>query len=69
MCIRNNRKKISPVSNELTVHLGLFSSDKIVIPEELKKKLIAALHFDYPKSTKEGSAQNHQTLIFRDVEG
>ena len=61
-CIRNNQKKraplppseeTSPVFTKLTERFGLlFAADKIVIPDELKKRVVDALYFGRPGSTK-----------------
>ena len=57
ICLRNNRKErapenFSPVLSKVIERLGLFTGDKIVIPEELKKQVVEALHFGHPGSTK-----------------
>ena len=58
ICQRNNQRErapeeFSPVSIKLTERFCLqFAGDKIVIPEELQKQVVDALHFGHPGSTK-----------------
>ena len=57
-CLRNIQKErapeqFSPVLTNLTEQFGLlFAGDKMVVPEEIKKRVKDALHFGHPKSTK-----------------
>ena len=58
ICSQNNQKErapdeLCPVFTNLTKLIGqLIAGDKIVIPEELKKQVVDALHFIHPGSTK-----------------
>ena len=58
ICVCNKQrdragKKISPVYSKITQQFGwLFAGDKIVIPGELKRPVVDALHFGHPGSTK-----------------
>ena len=58
VCLQNKQKErsfeeISPTLSELIERFGLFfEGDEIVIPEELKKQVVEALHFGHPGSMK-----------------
>ena len=58
ICLRNNQneqapEKFNPVFTKITKRFDLlFARDKNLIPEELKKQLVDAIHFGLPSSTK-----------------
>ena len=58
ICLRNRQKErapedFSPVCGEITGRFGLlFAGDRIVVPVELKRQVVVALHSGHPSSTK-----------------
>ena len=58
ICVRDKQKEktleeYSPVFSEITESFGLmFAGDKIVIPQELEKQVVDALHLGHTSSTK-----------------
>ena len=58
ICLRNNQKErareeFSPVVSGPTERLAfLFAGDRIVIPQEIKKQVVEAVHFGHLGSTK-----------------
>ena len=65
---RCRKKEFSPVFGEITERFGLlFAGDKIVVPEELKREVVDALHFGHPCS--EDASRKQYNLVVRNEEG
>ena len=72
ICLQYSQKErtseeVSPVFSKLTKHLGsIFSSDKIVIPGELQKQMVDALHFRQAARLEKNAGREQHVLVVRD---